>query len=260
MNRIHTILTGSKCRAVNPLSLKSRIACTVALLAGAATLGLPAAGGLRAAEEDGVALAIVYDTSGSMMEAVPDKNGGFSPKYIIANRALISIAAQIEKTATNAASGPPPKIMAGLYIFDGTQAKAVVKFGSFDAAAIEKWASSFSKPAGGTPLGNALLIAGRAVLDSPLSRKHVLFITDGINTLGPPPTQVIPQLNQLAEAKTNAISIHFVALGVNTREFEGVKRLGATVVGASDEAELDSQLQFILQNQILLEKEEPTKH
>ena len=36
-----------------------------------------------------------------------------------------------------------------------------------------------------------------------------------------------------------------------------VKKLGATVVGASDEAQLESQLEFILQKKILLEDEEP---
>src|SRR5262249_31481248 len=38
---------------------------------------------LRASEE-GVALAVIYDTSGSMKEPVPDASGGTSPKYVIA--------------------------------------------------------------------------------------------------------------------------------------------------------------------------------
>ena len=42
----------------------------------------------RAAEEDGVALAIIYDTSGSMHDSVRDTTGRLSPKYTIANRAL----------------------------------------------------------------------------------------------------------------------------------------------------------------------------
>ena len=40
------------------------------------------------AAEDGVALAIIYDTSGSMGEQVPDASGRNAPKYVIANRAL----------------------------------------------------------------------------------------------------------------------------------------------------------------------------
>src|SRR5690242_18344999 len=55
---------------------------------------------LRGAEE-GVALAIVYDTSGSMKESVPDASGGSSPKYVIANRALKAVTRQLEAYATN---------------------------------------------------------------------------------------------------------------------------------------------------------------
>jgi hypothetical protein len=38
-----------------------------------------------------------------------------------------------------------------------------------------------------------------------------------------------------------------------------LKRQGATVVGAVDEKQLNSQLQYILQQKILLEEEEPPK-
>src|SRR5512135_3865302 len=66
------------------------------------------------AAEDGVALAIVYDTSGSMNESVPDTSGRKSPKYVIANRALATVAQQLEAFATNTASGAPRKIDVGL--------------------------------------------------------------------------------------------------------------------------------------------------
>ena len=64
---------------------------------------------LGAAEEEGVALAIIYDTSGSMRETVPNATGGSSPKYVIANRALMAIAKQIQAFATNSASGATRK-------------------------------------------------------------------------------------------------------------------------------------------------------
>ena len=69
----------------------------------------PAASSLRAADEDGVAVAILYDTSGSMKQTVRDKTGGSSPKYVIANRALVAIARQIQTFTTNAASGSPAR-------------------------------------------------------------------------------------------------------------------------------------------------------
>jgi hypothetical protein len=214
---------------------------------------------LTAAEQDGVALAIVYDTSGSMRDPVRDATGRLSPKFVIANRALMTIARQIQAFATNNSSGTPLRIDAGLFIFGGDNATAVVKFGPFDADAIQSWAGGFSNPSGGTPLGNALKTASRTVLGSPLPRKHVLVITDGMNTIGPQPARVIPELNREAERKQTSLFIHFVAFDVGAGVFDPVKKLGATVVAAADEKQLNAQLDFMLKNEILLEKPEPRK-
>ena len=213
----------------------------------------------RAAEEDGVALAIIYDTSGSMHDPVRDTTGGFSPKYKIANRALLAAAKQIQAFATNNPAGAPRKIHAGRFVFSGDSAREAVKFGPFDAAALEDFARSFSKPNGNTPLGNALSVASRTVMNSPLTRKHVLIITDGMNTAGPTPAAVMPRLKQQAEAKQTTLSVHFVAFDVDAKVFDSVKKLGATVVGAADEKQLNTQLEYILQRKILLEEEEPVK-
>jgi len=212
-----------------------------------------------AAANDGVALAIVYDTSGSMKEQVRDQGGSLSPKYVIANRALEAIAARVETFATHPATGSPRKIQAGLFVFDGSGARQAVKFGPFDPTAFRRWARQFSTPQGGTPLGTALTAAGRAVLDSGLTRNHVLVITDGINTAGPDPASVMPRLKQMAQEKQTSLSVHFVAFDVNAKVFDGVKKLGATVVGAADEVQLKNQVEFILEKKILLEDEEPPK-
>ncbi len=155
----------------------------------------------RAADQDGVALAIIYDTSGSMHDAVRDSTGKRSPKYVIANRALTAVARQIQAFASGTAAGAPRKVDAGLFVFSGDSARQAVKFGPFDAAALEKFAQDFSFPSGNTPLGNALTLAGQAVLDSPLSRKHVLIITDGMNTAGPKPEETLPVLQRKAAQK-----------------------------------------------------------
>ena len=219
------------------------------------TLALP----LSAADEDGVALAIVYDTSGSMKDSVRDHSGQLSPKYVIANRALLAITRQIQAFATNSATGAPRKIQCGLFTFSGAGAAEVVPFGPFDARRLQHWAAGFSNPSGGTPLGNALTTATGTVLNSPLSRKHVLVITDGNNTVGPTPAAVMPALKKRADQKQTVVSVHFVAFDVDAKVFDPVKRLGATVVSAANEAELNSQLEFIMQRKILLEEEEPPK-
>jgi hypothetical protein len=215
---------------------------------------------LWAAEtESGVALAIVYDTSGSMKENVKDEHGKLSPKYVIANRALVSISKQIQSFITNTADGSPRKIDAGLFIFDGDSAREVLPVKPFDARAIQDWARDFSNPHGNTPLGKSLSTAAQAVLSSQLPRKHILVITDGMNTVGPKPEQVMPGLKTRADRKGTSLSVHFVAFDVAAKVFDPIKKLGATVVGAADERQLDSQLQFILERKILLEDEEPPK-
>lgn len=213
--------------------------------------------GRLAAAEDGVALAIIYDTSGSMRDRVPDQNGGSSPKYLIANRALKAVADQIERAVTNNSAGASRKIVTGLFIFQGEHARAALPMAPFDAGALRDWASRFSTPAGNTPLGAALGVAGHAVLESTLGRKHILVITDGINTAGPPPAKVLPRLEQQAAQQGANISVHFVAFDVDAKVFDAVKKQGATVVAAADEKQLNSQLQYILQRKILLEDEEP---
>ena len=235
-----------------------KINSSLAVLAALAALAAGPAS-IKAAEEEGVALAIVYDTSGSMKDAVLDKDGKGAPKYLIANRALVAIVRQVESFATNSSVGAARKIEAGLFVFNSPGAREAVKFGPFDRRALVNWATSFASPSGNTPLGNALNTAAQAVLKSPLSRKHILVITDGMNNAGPPPAYFMTRLKQQAEQQHHSLSVHFVAFDVDAKVFDAVKKLGATVVGAADEKQLNSQLEFILQKKILLEDEEPAK-
>ena len=212
-----------------------------------------------AADEDGVAVAIVYDTSGSMNEPVKDDAGKSSPKYLIANRALVAIANRIQAFTTNGAAGNPRNVRAGLFVFHEGGPRVALSMGPFNAAAFTTWAQAFSMPTGGTPLGDTLNAAGHAVLNSGLMRKHVLVITDGVNTLGSEPAAILAKLQQDAGNKQTSVAVHFVAFDVDAKVFNGVKKLGATVVGASNESQLTTQLEFILEKKILLEDEEPPK-
>jgi len=221
-------------------------------------VGLMISGGHRAAAADseGVALAIIYDNSGSMKQSVRDGKGKMSPKYVIASRALAAIVQQLQTFATNSATGSR-KIEAGLFVFNGKGARELVPFGPFDPQSVQGWTNNLPMPTTGTPLGNALTKAGQTVLKSKLARKHVLVITDGVNTVGPDPSVTMPRLKEQAAQKQAAFSVHFVAFDVDAKVFEPVKKLGATVVGAADEKQLNTQLEFILQRKILLEDEEP---
>src|SRR6266436_4372214 len=109
MRPLITMLQRSRADVRGRLRLKTKNISTFAVLTALAALGAVPAG---AAEEEGVALAIIYDTSGSMKELVRDNNGQQAAKYLIANRALVAITRQLQAFATNTASGAPRKIYA----------------------------------------------------------------------------------------------------------------------------------------------------
>jgi hypothetical protein len=210
--------------------------------------------------EEGIALAIIYDTSGSMRDNVPAGGGTRLPKYVIANKALNAIVDRISQYASNSPANAPRKIEAGLFVFKEPSAVPVVPYGPFDAAAMKNCVSHFSQPTGGTPLGNAIRVASKSVLASPLTHKHIVIITDGINTIGPAPEAVIPRIKKNAAGLGGGdVFFHFVAFDVDAKVFDPVKRQGATVLAAANEQQLNSQLQFIFERKILLEDEEPSR-
>ncbi len=232
---------------------RNSLALLVGVLLGLGGLVVPVSAG-----ED-VALAIVFDTSGSMNETVRDKAGKSSPKDTIARRALDSLVARLSAFVTNAPAGSDRRLDAALYTFTADNARELSPLGKFDPAKAAAWSKQIPKPGGGTPLGNSLQTASRAVLKSKLSRKHVLVITDGMNTIGPAPEVLLKPLLKEADTAGTPFAAHFIAFDVNANVFAGVKKLGATVLGAADEAQLNTQLSFILEEKILLEAEEPAK-
>jgi hypothetical protein len=84
-------------------------------------------------------------------------------------------------------------------------------------------------------------------------------ITDGVNTTGPDPAATMPRLQEAGQKRGNPVSFHFIAFDVNAKVFAKVKDLGATVVSAADEKQLNTQLEFVLEKKILLEDEEPPR-
>lgn len=206
--------------------------------------------------QDGIALAIVYDTSGSMGERVKNAAGESEPKYVIAARALNLIIDRLAKFSA-APTQPPRRLEVGLWVFTGALVSPLQPMAPFDSAAIRRRVAGLEKPHADTPLGEGLADAASAVLASKLSRRHVLVITDGMNTHGRDPAEVLPGLLAEAKRRDTVVGVHFVAFDVAASVFEPLKRLGATVLPATDERTLGEQLGFILERKILLEDEEP---
>lgn len=210
-----------------------------------------------AADEEGVALVIVYDTSGSMNNSVRDGTGQLAPKRVIAKRALEAVVKRLQTFVTGAAPAAPRTLQAGLLVFNGDRVREAIPLDTFDARNVSSWTQSIPVPTSGTPLGLALETAGKTILKSHLARKHILVITDGINTVGPDPARVLPGIQEQAGQRHAKLSVHFIAFDVDAKVFDPLKKLGVTVVGAANEMQLNTQLGFILEKKILLEDEEP---
>ena len=211
---------------------------------------LAAASGVIAGEND-LAVAIVYDTSGSMKDAVAGRGGVREPKYVVANRALAAIVDKLEKVNADG----PRKVQCGLFTFRDKGGRETVKLGPLDAPALRHWLASFSKPDGGTPIGGAVSDATNALWKIRADSRHVLVITDGENTVGAKPDNVLPKLQDQCLKNGLVVHFHFLAFDVDAKVFGGLKKFGATLVGASDEGQLTQKLNFILEEKILLEKE-----
>ena len=78
---------------------------SIALLAGLALLGLAVPFTTTVSADEGVAVAIVYDTSGSMKDTVRDSSGRMVPKHTIARRAMDSVVKRLQTFATNTTDG-----------------------------------------------------------------------------------------------------------------------------------------------------------
>ena len=221
----------------------------IALFAFVATLSSHAA-----ATNDGVALAIVVDNSGSMSHPVRSSQGKSEPKHVIAARALGQV---VERLAQF--QDPPHvarlRLETALIVFEQDKAKNALPLGAFHPKVYREWLKRPAPPREATPLGAAVALASRQVLESPLPRKHVIVITDGENTQGAPPEATLPPQLRRAQQKNTSLFIHFIAFDIDSNVFAKVKALGATVVGAADEKELNGQLEFILEEKILLEAE-----
>lgn len=194
-----------------------------------------------------LALVVVYDGSGSMADPVRDTNNNSSPKYIVANRAVAAISAKLQEFC----DAKHTNIDAGLVVFKNDKINEAIPLGNFKNATFTNWAKSFTAPAGNTPLGKAIEKANAMLTDSLAPYRHILVVTDGENNGSLTPQAVLRRM------KTNdhPVSVYFVAFDVDAKVFAPVKKEGAVVASAKDEASLRVQLDSIVGKKILLEAE-----
>ena len=63
---------------------------------------------------------------------------------------------------------------------------------------------------------------------------------------------MLASLQQAALRKQMPVFVHVIALDMDTRVLAAFQEQGATLIGAADEAQLNAQFDFILENKILI--------
>lgn len=196
---------------------------------------------------------VVMDGSGSMAENVVNAQGHAEQKYIIANRALIALGKRLDTYLCS----PDRHIFTGIVLLHDSKyfisAEALLDKGAENF--FKGWVSKYPGPNGGTPLGWAIEKASDEMLNLNLKAKHIIVITDGENNIGKPPEAVMPKILDCFVKKGSPLGIHFLAFDVSASIFNEPKKLGATVLGASNESELNEKLNVVLKDKILLERE-----
>jgi Mg-chelatase subunit ChlD len=200
---------------------------------------------------DGLAAIVLVDVSGSMAERVRDQDGGRRRKILIAQRAALDLVRAFEVYAK---AHPAEIVSVGVYEFstrDGQPpARAIVEMGPPDASAAASRLEAM-KARGGTPIGEAMIDARRALDATSLARRHLLVITDGENTDGVSPIEVAQAMDRQEESRR--APLYFVAFDVEAEAFAGVKQYGGLLLSAKDGGELRTTLDALLSDKILVE-------
>ncbi len=202
--------------------------------------------------KEGTAAVILMDTSGSMKDSVADSGGRSRPKIVIARRAVVDA---VKRFSDFARKNPGRPLLIGVYEFSerdrGPSCRRVIDLGAPDPEAAAK-AVDTMQPRGSTPIGDAMITAKRDLDATGLTRRHILVVTDGRNNVGYSPGNVASAMSRQAE--WNRASIYFIAFDIGESIFNEVKEAGGLVLGASNAADLNQALDFILTGKILVEQ------
>jgi len=191
----------------------------------------------------GAAVAILIDTSGSMRDKAP---GDSRSKYDVAHEA---IEAMLDATDAFIAKRPDFPIKIGVFSFSSS-VRTLLSIKSYDRAAIRFALSRLPQPGGGTAIGEALREARPELYRAGVFRKYLLVVTDGENTSGRSPDEVVREISRKSEG---AVQVYFVAFDTSPEKFAFLKEVGGDVIGAGTGAELRQALDGIYQGKILAE-------
>lgn len=202
--------------------------------------------------KEGIAVAVLIDSSGSMSDSVTGSGGQPTQKMEIARRCLLALIKQADDFASNNNERP---LLLGVYEFSsrdrGSVCRNVVPIGRPNAAAALPLVRSMF-PQGNTPIGDSMITAYKDLAATGMSRLHILVITDGENNHGYALADVVSAISRLNEVDRPAM--YFLAFDIAERLFAPLRDSGAMVLSASNEADLHQTLNYILTGKILAEQ------
>ena len=201
---------------------------------------------------EGIAAVVLLDVSGSMADEVAESGGG--RKIDIARRAALELVGQFDRYAK---AHPEEPVVVGLFEFSGERERGggpttreIIPLLPPNPARAEEALAQMA-PNGGTPIGDALIVGKRALDMAGFTRRHLLVVTDGENTDGYRPADVMAALTRRPESERP--SVYFVAFDIAAARFEAVKNAGGLVLAAANAQELTDTLDFLLTGKILVE-------
>jgi Mg-chelatase subunit ChlD len=122
----------------------------------------------------------------------------------------------------------------------------------YDSTAIRAALDRMPRPRDGTAIGAALQAGCAAVVHAGVFRKHVVVVTDGENTDGPPPEVVGPEIWHQSH---ESVHLHFVAFDTDSARFGFLTDIRGSLLAAGNGASLRAALDQIYQQRILAESE-----
>jgi Mg-chelatase subunit ChlD len=197
---------------------------------------------------EGIAAVVLMDVSGSMADEV--SGSGRGRKIDVARRAALDLVNQFDRYAKAHADEP---VVVGLFEFSGERGsttREIIPLLTPDPARAEE-ALARMVANGGTPIGDALIDGKRALDRVGFTRRHLLVVTDGENTDGYRPADVMAALMRRPESERP--SVYFVAFDIAASRFDAVKNAGGLVLEAANAQELTDTLDFLLTGKILVE-------
>ena len=97
-----------------------------------------------------------------------------------------------------------------------------------------------------------IIIGNPPIAEVTVPASHLLVVTDGENTDGVAPDTVARAIGQRPDAERP--SIYFVAFDVDAKRFARVRDAGGLILSAANATELNTTLDTLLSDKILVEK------